>query len=653
MASSPNFMALSRQRNSPQPNRPNASQSTPFDSKSLGGNRVWTCNYCNQKVTEGCPTISDVVKEELTKKHEAAEKQKAKQDEEAKRRQNYVSLPSGSDLKRQKRKRGTLESCFNVVDRDEVDKECARMMYASALPFSLVKNPYFRRFVSRLSNSWVVGYVPPTYNRLRTTLFLQEKTHKKDVTLCSDGWGDRQKRPLINVMAASRGNSMFLKSFDASGNTKDVEYVSSLFQEVLNQEGAENVSKYSHIFWTPCVVYSLNLALKSMCEPNANSSHYDACKWISSLMSDCDEITIFVLNHSKALIIFQKYSEHMLIKVAETRFASHVIMGQRLILVKNALEKMALDPNWKMFRKTYLESKADHVKECVISDRWWDKLEYFLSFTSPIYNMIRLADCDSSIEGREYDIWDTMIEEVREKIFKEEGENLLTETRWNKTNTPLHCMAHALVPKYYSESWLQSGTGIDPRVPSNEDNEVSLNRDKCLKKMFPNNDDFKKVYAEYGMFSGGLGFFAETHVAEARVNEEPLSWWANYGTSTPMLQALAFKLLSQPASSSCCERNWSAFGNIQSVKRNKLTSDRTEDLVYVHKNLRMLSRKSEENKKGPSRFWDVGGDSLNVDDDYCEAFANIFADDPSTERAFLNDEANEDDEANDDDEEVA
>ncbi|XP_074374390.1 uncharacterized protein LOC141714792 [Apium graveolens] len=584
----------------------------------------------------------------------------------------------------------------------------ARMLHASALPFSLVKNPYFRKFCLRLSNSKIAGYVPPTYNRMRTLLLEQEKTHvnlllqpfrdswkKKGVSLCSDGWGDRHKRPLINVMVASRGNSMFVKSFDTSGNIKDAEYVAGLFLNAIDQVGPDNVvqiitdnagnfkaaglsieAKYAQIFWTPCVVHSLNLALKSMCEPNVKSSHYENCKWISDLVSDCDDIVMFILNNGKALTIYQNHLQHMLVKIAETRFASHVIMAQRLLLVKSALEKTVLDPNCKSFRKLNLESKADQVKECVISDRWWDKVEYFVAFTSPIYKMIRLDDTDIPCLHLVYDMWDSMIEEVREKIFEEEGLNIkdgeseffndihnILETRWNKSNTPLHCMAHSLVPRYYSEAWLKSGGGIVSRVAPNEDKEISLNRSKCFKKMFTNPEDLRKINAEYGMFSGGaLGFFSVSHVIEARVHEELLSWWASCGSETPMLQALAYKLLSQLAScgsetpmlqalaykmlsqlasSSCCERNWSSFSNIQSVKRNKLASSRTEDLVFVHNNLRLLSRKSEEYKKGPSKYWDVDGDSLNVDDDYAEAFANIFLDDPDVEETMFSEDEGE------------
>jgi len=46
------------------------------------------------------------------------------------------------------------------------------------------------------------------------------------------------------------------------------------------------------------------------------------------------------------------------------------------------------------------------------------------------------------------------------------------------------------------------------------------------------------------------------------------------------------------------------------MKRNKLTPERAEDLVFVHSNLRLLSRKVEDYKTGPSAMWDVGGDTF-------------------------------------------
>jgi hypothetical protein len=47
------------------------------------------------------------------------------------------------------------------------------------------------------------------------------------------------------------------------------------------------------------------------------------------------------------------------------------------------------------------------------------------------------------------------------------------------------------------------------------------------------------------------------------------------------------------------------------VSRNALTSERAEDLVFVHSNLRHLSRRSDAYKKGETRMWDIGGDSFD------------------------------------------
>ncbi|KNA13370.1 hypothetical protein SOVF_117590 [Spinacia oleracea] len=132
-------------------------------------------NYCHKLVTgsytkvkshllglsgngvEGCKTISDQVKAQLQREHDKAENLNARKAMDTKRKLEYATLPPGSDLKQQKKSKNTLEVCFNAAGRYELDKECARMFYAFALPFSLVKNPYFRQFVSKLANSKCVG----------------------------------------------------------------------------------------------------------------------------------------------------------------------------------------------------------------------------------------------------------------------------------------------------------------------------------------------------------------------------------------------------------------------------------------------------------------------------------------------------------------
>lgn len=669
-----------------------------------GGNRVWSCNYCSKTVTgsyskvkahllripnqgvEVCKALSDDVQRALNQEHEKTEWRKTQNDYNARKKAEYVSLPCGSDLSQPKRKKGSLENSFNMQLRDTADKEAARMFYASALPFNLAISPYFRQYSRTLANGNLSGYTPPTYNRLRTTLLAQEKEHinrllqpirdswrKKGASIVSDGWSDRQRRPLINIMAASSGGAMFIKAIDASGNIKDADYIASTFDIAIKDVGKDNVvqiisdnasnykaagaiieTRYPHIFWTPCVVHSLNLALKSICDPSEKSLQFVLCKWIPDLVKEIQNIRNFIVNHGMALFIYNKHSKLSLLRVADTRFASSIIMAKRMKDVKSSLEAMVMDSDWKTYREGNYEAKAQEVKQCIVNDAWWDKLDFLLSFTEPIINMLRAADTDTPILHLIYDMWDTMIENVKKIVFEYEGIDMIDgnsdffnavhqilEARWTKSNTPLHCMAHSLVPKYYCEAWLQEETsGGVQRVSPHEDNEVSLNRSKCFKRLFQDPNDLRKVNAEFGAFCSGSDFFNQSHIIEARMFEDPISWWANYGASTPLLQALAFKLLSQPASSSCCERNWSTYSIIQSIKRNKLEVQRAEDLVFVHCNLRLISRKQEEYKNGPTKYWDLVGDNMALDGDSIE-LPELSLTEPQLEMMTINDDEEE------------
>ena len=95
-----------------------------------------------------------------------------------------------------------------------------------------------------------------------------------------------------------------------------------------------------------------------------------------------------------------------------------------------------------------------------------------------------------------------------------------------------------------------------------------------------------------------------------------------------MLQSIALKLLGQPCSSSCCERNWSTYNFIHSIKRNKLKPQRVENLVFVHNNLRLLSRRPPNHNKGESKMWNVGGagfDSMDIKNAGLLEISNFFS----------------------------
>ena len=67
-------------------------------------------------------------------------------------------------------------------------------------------------------------------------------------------------------------------------------------------------------------------------------------------------------------------------------------------------------------------------------------------------------------------------------------------------------------------------------------------------------------------------------------------WWFMYGNHTPTLRNLAIKVLSQTASSSACERNWSTFALIHTKQRNRLAYPRLQQLVFCYYNMKLKIR---------------------------------------------------------------
>ena len=89
-----------------------------------------------------------------------------------------IQLPTkGNEKMRKRRGVSAIECSFNLEVRSQLDELIARMFYTVGLPFNLARNPYFRKAFMFAANRPIGGYVPPSYNKLRTTLLVQEKTH--------------------------------------------------------------------------------------------------------------------------------------------------------------------------------------------------------------------------------------------------------------------------------------------------------------------------------------------------------------------------------------------------------------------------------------------------------------------------------------------
>ncbi|XP_075636967.1 uncharacterized protein LOC142609272 [Castanea sativa] len=305
-------------------------------------------------------------------------------------------------------------------------------------------------------------------------------------------------------MAVSDGGPVFIKAIDGSGEFKDKHYIAGVLNDAIKEIGHEKVVQ--------------------IITDNAS-----------------------VMKAAGSLI-----------EIADTRFASVVVMLKRLKLIKRCLQAMAISDQWASYREDDV-GKAQKVKDLILSDLWWDNVDYILEFTAPIYDMLRIADTDKPCLHLMYEMWDSMIEKVKAVIYRHEGleddqhcsfwsvvYDILID-RWTKNCTPLHCLAHSLNPKYYSMEWLSENP---KRIAPHRDYEISMERSKCLDRYFEDGNELSVVKFEFAAFSRGR---------------------------FPSPAAL--------------------------TDRNKMAPAHADDLVYVHSNLRLLSRRNEEYIHTETKMW--------------------------------------------------
>jgi hypothetical protein len=183
--------------------------------------------------------------------------------------------------------------------------------YLDFISFNVARSPLFIEMCRGLAQGAPTRYMPPSSEKLRTTLLVKAKRQvdkmlepikeawpSYGVSIVSDGWTDATCHPLINFMVSSLNGPLFLKAVDALGKYKDSHFMGELFIKVIDvgvdscvQIITDNApvckaggmvveAKYPQIFWTPYIVHSLNFALKSIASD---------VTWIGSLVEDASQ----------------------------------------------------------------------------------------------------------------------------------------------------------------------------------------------------------------------------------------------------------------------------------------------------------------------------------------------------------------------------
>ena len=151
-----------------------------------------------------------------------------------------------------------------------------------------------------------------------------------------------------------------------------------------------------HIYVQGCAAHCLDLLLEDWAQQD----------WMKKVIKKAWLICVFIKNHHASQVIFRRLSPNLSINVpTETRFATNFIMIDRLVQVRNALERMVVDDDWNTFmgdlrrrsHTTYMRCFA--VRRFVRSDGFWNTCENFLYMVIPVVKALCVFDSKAPAMG--------------------------------------------------------------------------------------------------------------------------------------------------------------------------------------------------------------------------------------------------------------
>ncbi|XP_077235488.1 uncharacterized protein LOC143877364 isoform X2 [Tasmannia lanceolata] len=484
---------------------------------------------------------------------------------------------------------------------EDADKKIALFFFHNSIPFSASKSVYYQSMVDAVMECGV-GYKPPSYERLRSTLLEKVKgeindTYKKfreewqdtGCTIFSHSWTDGRSKSLVVFSVTCPKGTLFLKSVDVSSHEENASYLFELLESVVMEVGLENVvqvitdstasyvyagrlllNKYPSLFWSPCASFCIDKMLEDI----------GKLEWVSTVMEEARSLTRYVYSHAWILNMMRKFTGgRELIHPRITRFVANFLSLRSIVIQEDNLKHMFTHSEW--LSSIYSRrSDAQAIKSLLYLERFWKLAHEAVSVSEPLVKVLRIVDGDMPAMGYIYEGIERA--KVAIKVFYKGIEEKympiweIIDRRWNmQLHSPLHAAAAFLNPSiFYNPNFK-----IDLKMRSGFQ--------EAMLKMVTEEKDKIEFTKEHPMYINAQGALGSEFAIMGRTLNSPGDWWAAYGYEVPTLQRAAIRVLSQPCSSYWCKWNWSTFENIRTKKHNRMEQEKLNDLVFIHCNLRL------------------------------------------------------------------
>ncbi|XP_071699672.1 uncharacterized protein [Rutidosis leptorrhynchoides] len=512
-----------------------------------------------------------------------------------------------------KSKQSDLENVLRKEQLSIIKDYIARWFYECAIPFHTVEKDSFKLMMEAVGQFGPTIETPTRYelgepllkkeiNRTKGVLKQYEDEWKATgCSIMTDAWTDRKRRSIMNLCVNSKLGTVFLSSKESSNVAHTKEHIYDYIESCIVQVGPENVVQVvtdnaannmgaakmlklrrPTIFWTSCAAHTINLMLEAI----------GALSVYKPTLEEARKITVFIYAHHKSLALMS------------------------LLDKKEQLRHMFTSENWDKLALSKTKKGKD-IRALVLENQTWTGVIKCLKVFSPLVKLLRMVDADwkpsmgfihAELKKAQQEIKDALNNDMTAygPIMD------ITSTKMNgRLDTCLHLAAYVLNPFYF-----YNDINVQHDVIAN-DAVVEL-----VETLFPDDIEMQKkiVMEEFPIYKGKLGKFDRPlAIKGCEVNDDkydPANWWASFGVSTPHLRTIAIRILSLTTSSSGCERNWSTFEAIHTKKRNRLETEKLNNLVYVQFNANLIVKNKKRKQRGKEEDFESDEEEINEDEDY-------------------------------------
>ena len=347
-------------------------------------------------------------------------------------------------------------------------------------------------------------------------------------------------------------------------------------RELLATE-EQTKQRWEHVTHNGCLLHWLDLLIEALCDQ----------PYVAGVLQTARDISKYFRNHFMAADILKKHQLKHYDKVWEpplpgdTRCGTKYIVLQWVVKSWAALQAAVTDSQWK--------DQGESPRAGLLLDKTHQQMLTVKAFLKPVWTSLRLADVDGAaftpyvyprmlaVQGHVKGFNTVDRPEKLPEGTRKNAERAVA-SRWKELHQPI-----------YSAAWQLNPATTTPTSWRDIDKEAAGDVMKIVKSLSDTPQAAATAMTQLADFRNRTGCFSDNVIWQKEAwAKGPLVWWEGFGAPAAELFTVAERVLSFVPVASSAERNWSCFDFIHSKLRARLYNDKSEELVFLYQNYRLL-----------------------------------------------------------------